>query len=181
MNNIYLVKENPICRETDIKWIEMDQRSFLDFIHSPAAAGRYFVRLPRDLSGEGPNVIYETDFETYLAWRKEKRHIQYLRDCESESGYQLISYNAIDPTEDCYGEELIHDESDVFEEALQVINNELLRKLWKLLSDDEQWLLTELVIKGRTDRALSAETGIHHGTLNYRKRAILKKLRKYFE
>jgi len=49
------------------------------------------------------------------------------------------------------------------------------------LDENEQLLIGELFFKGKSERQLSAETGMPQKTINDRKRKILLKLKKYIE
>ncbi len=51
----------------------------------------------------------------------------------------------------------------------------------KLLSTEEQELITELFFKDKSERQLSAETGVHFMTIHDRKIKILGKLKKLME
>ena len=79
MKNIYLIKQNPDSKKSDIVWIEMNREEFQAFIHSDNAVGRYFARL-RKSDDETQNIIYETDEKSYAKWRIEKRHFQYRKE-----------------------------------------------------------------------------------------------------
>jgi len=48
------------------------------------------------------------------------------------------------------------------------------------LTDDERKLIDELFFNNKSERRLSKESGIAQKTINNRKRAILRKLRKFF-
>ncbi len=61
-----------------------------------------------------------------------------------------------------------------------VIIEKMFRSL-KMLSAEDQNLITELYFKGKSERQLSAETGIHYMTLHNRKNRILKNLKKIME
>lgn len=182
MKNIYLIKQNPDSKKSDIVWIEMNREEFQAFIHSDNAVGRYFARL-RKSDDETQNIIYETDEKSYAKWRIEKRHFQYLRDSESAKKYTVVSYDAIDPNSEISREELLADDYDLLEAVIKKLQIEQLRKSFGMLKDDEKWLLTELYLlpKSKKERQLSHETGIPQKTLNDRKKRALEKLRQYIE
>ncbi|MDT3698355.1 MAG: sigma-70 family RNA polymerase sigma factor [Thermincola sp.] len=56
-----------------------------------------------------------------------------------------------------------------------------LRQCLKMLDESERMLITELYLQGKNERQLSCETGIPQRTINYRKRNILAKLKKFIE
>lgn len=65
-----------------------------------------------------------------------------------------------------------------------IIKREMLEKMMlciKMLSEQERLLIYNLFFKGKSERQLSAETGIPLMTINDRKRRILKKLKKLLE
>lgn len=66
----------------------------------------------------------------------------------------------------------------------RLIKEEMLVKLAEVLeklSEQERLLIYELFFKGKSERKLSAETGIPQKTLNDRKHKILLKLKKLIE
>ncbi len=56
-----------------------------------------------------------------------------------------------------------------------------LRQCLKMLKESERMLIAELYLQGKSERQLSCETGIPQRTINYRKRNILAKLKKFIE
>ena len=56
-----------------------------------------------------------------------------------------------------------------------------LRQCLKMLDESERMLIAKLYLQGKSERQLSCETGIPQRTINYRKRNILAKLKKFIE
>ena len=182
MKNIYLIKQDPNSSKEDVVWVQMGRKEFGAFIQSDAANGRCFARLPKD-DDEAPNIIYETDKESYADWRVEKRHFQYLRDCEIEKGYELISYDALGPETELSAEGSITDISvDAEVEALHQVDLEILSMALKELSEEEYQLIHALYLmeKPMTVRELGKQLGVHFTTVSKRTRKVLEKLKKFF-
>ena len=62
--------------------------------------------------------------------------------------------------------------------AVKTMMIEKMLKCLKLLSPEEQELISELFFKGKSERQLSSETGIPYMTIHDRKVRILSKLKK---
>lgn len=73
------------------------------------------------------------------------------------------------------------DAEDVEDTAVKAVMIEKMLNCLKLLTQEEQELITELFFKGKSERRLSAETGIAQRTINDRKVKILGKLKKIME
>lgn len=183
MKNIYLVKENPKAEKESVKWIEMTRAEFGVFIKSKAAEGRFFARLPKDLGQEGDNIIYEVSKEQYVEWRAEKRHVQYLRDLESEMGYKIVSYSKTS-SEDNYCEDQIESNGyDLLSEIISDLEIESLQQVLRNLSKDEYQLIKDLYLleKPLTVRELGEKNGVHFVTISKRKNRILAKIKAMLE
>ena len=81
------------------------------------------------------------------------------------------------------GEELLVDRfaEDICEVVFKNIQIENLKECLKLLSNDELNLIIQLFYKEKSQRQLSAESGIPLMTISDRKNRILKKLKKYMK
>ena len=73
------------------------------------------------------------------------------------------------------------DAEGVEDTAVKAVMIEKMLNCLKLLTPEEQELITELFFKGKSERRLSAETGIAQRTINDRKAKILGKLKKLME
>lgn len=66
----------------------------------------------------------------------------------------------------------------------KILDNIMIEKLLKslaVLNYDERNLIDAIYYQGKSEREVSAETGIPQKTINYRKRKILDKLKKLLE
>ena len=99
----YLIWEIPHCNGENPEWINLTRSEFLAFVKSPESKGRYFERLgSTNADGSDGRFIIETTESRYRKFLKEKRHKQYLRDCDPD--YTVISYHGIEfEDEDMYG------------------------------------------------------------------------------
>lgn len=73
------------------------------------------------------------------------------------------------------------DAEGVEDTAVKAVMIEKMLACLKQLTPEEQELITELFFKGKSERRLSAETGIAQRTINDRKVKILGKLKKLME
>lgn len=73
------------------------------------------------------------------------------------------------------------DAESVEDTAVKAVMIEKMLTCLRLLIPEEQGLITELFFKGKSERQLSAETGIHYMTIHDRKVKILSKLKKIME
>jgi RNA polymerase sigma factor (sigma-70 family) len=82
------------------------------------------------------------------------------------------------------GEELIADPTvDVEEQALLEIKLEMLRRALKTLTDDELQLIQALYLGKNecSERKIAAEMGLSQVAIHKRKKAVLEKLKNFFE
>ena len=180
MSNKYLIWKNPNETEGKKEWIELKGEDFYKFIKSPEAKDRYFTKFPSLLEdGKDKTIIIESTKEEYEDWSKKERHKRYLRNCEV--GFSTISYNALESDDDSNSEELLRDESkDVPTEVEMIMNFNNLTEALSILSVDERWLIDELYLCDitKSECELSRQSGIPQKTINNRKIAILKKIKK---
>ena len=73
------------------------------------------------------------------------------------------------------------DAESVDDTAVKAMMIEKMLACLKLLSREEQELIAELFFNGKSERQLSAESGIHPMTIHNRKARILRKLKKLME
>lgn len=180
MKTIYLVWENPACNGINPIWKELAGQEFLALVRSAEAAGRFFIKLEN--AQDGTAIVIEATEASYLAWRKEKRHREYLENCAED--IHIVSYHALKADGGYYGEETLEDkEVDVLSESLTAMTRETLKAALASLTADEYELIAYLYLseKRGTERGYAEISGIPQKTLNYRKNMILRKLRSFFE
>ncbi len=182
INTIYLVKKDVNKPYSQENWLMMNVNEFNAFAKTPAAKGRYFA----DVGGHEYDdtwYIVECPKETAMKWRKELNRHYYLKRLERESGYQTVSYhNLMIEDEEINGEELISDmEDDFVTEVMHKIDLETLEKALDSLNIEDYGIVYHLYLAELTvsERSYARELGIPDMTLNYRKRQVLEKLRKF--
>lgn len=89
-----------------------------------------------------------------------------------EDSYERLSYE---------NSKFAAEDESVEDTAIKVVMLEKMLACLKLLTVEEQSLITELFFRGNSERRLSAETGIHHMTIHDRKKKILGKMKKLME
>ena len=125
------------------------------------------------------DISFEVTKEQYEEYYRERRRAKYLEEVDIANG--LAYYQALD-TDSYLGEELIRNKTQLTEDIVE--NEDLIEKMLKSLeqlSEKEKELIKEIFFSGKTERELSAETGIPQTTISYRKQQILKKLKKLLE
>jgi len=122
---------------------------------------------------------FEVSKEEYCEYYKEKERFGYLKKLDQKHG--LVYYQALD-NDEYLGEGILSDNSENIEDLItKKIMIEELKICLELLQENEREIIVELFFKGKTERALSAETGIPQKTINNRKKQILIKLKKFLE
>ena len=112
MKTTYWVWKDPTCGGINPDWQEISGQEFLALVR--AKTGRRFIRLDSsEPDGSDGAIVMEATEAAYKDWRKEKRHKQYLRD--SDPGYKVVSYHAMETEDGCFGEELLSDPEAAFE------------------------------------------------------------------
>ena len=102
-----------------------------------------------------------------------------------DSTKQIITYIAC--KEDSYdrlseeNRQFASEEESVEDAAIKAVMLEKMLECLKLLTPKEQTLITELFFNGKSERRLSAETGVHYMTIHDRKIKILNKIKKFME
>ena len=126
--------------------------------------------------------IEQVNEEIYKEYCKMRRREQYLEERDLVHGKCL--YSQFDNVcEGNLGEEMIVDihVEDICDAIVTKIMIEKLKECLLLLSDEELNLITQLFYEEKSQRRLSAESGIPLMTISNRKKRILKKLKKYLE
>jgi len=125
----------------------------------------------------------EATAQQYREWKKEKRHREYLRDCNP--GYKVVSYDAIESEDEgCNGEELLRDEDSGMESVcFGRFELDALLDALALLSVEERQIVEYFFLSDAqgTERGYSALTGIPQKTINDRKKRVLAKLKNFLE
>ena len=119
--------------------------------------------------GEKVNVSEEVYRAYYRpVWREAKR-----REVREDMEYSL---NALEDN----GFEAISDERLIEEIVEDKLLLDMLFEALAELTEDERGLINALFCECKSERQIAAETGTPQKTINNRKKAIVKKLRKFF-
>lgn len=118
---------------------------------------------------------YEVSKETYQKYKKEHDHSRMLQKYEEE--VHVFSLDAM-AAEDITGHDIIADTSvNVEEEAIHNIMLINLRKARKMLSSDEQLLLTLLYDEGQTMGEIGKTLGVSQQAISKKHNKIIAKLK----
>lgn len=180
MKNTYLVWENPACKSINPIWRELNGQEFLALVRSTEVAGRYFVKLGN--AQDGTAIVIEATRASYLAWKKEKNHSEYLKSCAESTS--TFSYHEGDSAEGGCGEELMEDiTADVLSECFAAMTRETLKAALVSLTEDEYKLIAYLYLSDKrgTESRYAALCGVSQKAINKRKIRVLAKLKTFFE
>jgi RNA polymerase sigma factor (sigma-70 family) len=182
MKTTYLVWKDPSCGGVSPDWQEISGKAFLAIVRSNESKGRYFVRLgSSELDGSDGEVVMESTKTYFDEWKREKNRADYLRGLSKD--FTTLSYHSLDSDDGSYGEELLEDEyADTESECLLALDKQTLAEALTVLTEDEHRLIALLYLSAerRTEREIADIFGISQQLLSYRKKAVLKKLRKKF-
>ena len=180
MKTTYLVWEDPTCDGINPNWPELTRLEFLTLVRSAEAAGRYFVKLEN--AQDGTVTVIEATRASYLVWKQEKNHSDYLRICAE--GKPTVSYHALRSDGRSYGEESLEDKSaNVLTECLEIMTRETLNAALASLTAEESRIIAYLYLSDRrgTERGYANLTRSTNITVHRKKVAALNKLKKIFE
>jgi len=123
--------------------------------------------------------LHSVSEKQYKEFKTNDNHSYYIKQFEKDTA--ILSFDALDDDE-FLGENIVIDYSvDVEEEVINNIMLEKLKKSLTKLSDDELYLIEQLIYNEKSERELSAISGIPQRTINDRKHRILAKLKKLLE
>lgn len=133
---------------------------------------KYFIRVR--------NELVSVTKEVYSANSSAKRQIRTQKNRDKR--YGLLSIQAFD-TETVNGEEMIADHlvESVEDRVVARLMSTKLHSCLSQLKPEERDLITAIFFDGKSERALSEETGVPQKTINDRKRRILRTLKKLLE
>jgi hypothetical protein len=180
MKTTYLVWKDPSCNGINPVWQKISGKEFLAIVR--AKTGRHFIKLSStELNGADGAIVMETTAAVYTDWKREKNRRDYLS--RVNGGCTTLSYHALETVDGRYGEEMLSDNTvDIEGDCLQMMDRQTLKAALDELTEDEYYLiaLLYLSVNKHTEQEVADIFGISQQLLNYRKKAILKKLRKKF-
>ncbi len=186
MKKFYIVDENGTYASADGKtrFTCLTGEELFKYLNSEERAGKEFYTY-FDENDDEIGIEIPEDMRTKHI--REKNHSDYLKSCEKEAGYVIVSINADIDGKDgevmTYEEVLADEDSLAFmEEISRKEDIQTLRKALASLDADEYEIIYRLFLSDShiSERAYAREMGIADTTLNYRKQQILEKLRKFF-
>ncbi len=185
MKKIYMVKKNPNMPESEDNWIMMNGYDFAMFIKTEEGQRRKNNFAQIDACGEDDDIyIVECGEERAKKWRAEKDAHDYLKECEVNSGFETISFNAVDADgEELNLEDVVADpDSDVESEAFRRMKKEKIRSIVNLLSEDEYNLIFELFLSDEpmSLSEIADRENVAVSTIMRRRDKILEKIKNYF-
>lgn len=183
MKTVYLVKKDVSIDKED-NWIIMDFQQFWSFlISSKGEKRKRFFRKIENCDRKDQRIVIEVDAETARQMDLERDRVKQIRKRRANSGYVLVSYNAIQDEEyELNGEEaIIDEESDVEADALKVMEIEQLHLALLNLEEDERQFIQQMFLSENdySEREFAEILGVSQSTVHWRKIVIFDKIRHY--
>ncbi|MBF4694763.1 sigma-70 family RNA polymerase sigma factor [Fusibacter ferrireducens] len=120
-------------------------------------------------------ILYETSEEVYTAYYRMDRRERYL---DERSRKHELSLETLSGSEYPVENKMVEQPVSLEDEVITGVMIESLLKALTTLSEEEKWLINELFFCGKSERELSAETGVPRKTISYRKEKVLNRLKK---
>ena len=139
-----------------------------------------------EIDESGDKLGIETDTEIEKKYEAGERHARYLREIEAECNINVVSANKLVSVADENDIEMIeifkNEETDMEGNAMHNVELHLLQKALRKLTPEEYDLIYQLYLAKNplTVRELGKTYGVHFVTISKRHKAILKKLKKFF-
>ena len=181
----YIKDENGIFLSTDgkVRYTLLEGKELYDFLKTEDGKRRKFHV---DIDDDGNKIGIEAEPEQISALSEQHERERYLKKVQATLQVKIISANVpvFIPGEDEVDliSTLEDEDTDVEADAMHQMDLETLRTALLTLSKKEYDLIHELYLAQtpKSERQLAAELGIPRMTLNSRKQAILRKLKKFF-
>lgn len=142
------------------------------------------VRFTESIDGEILSLV-ESGEKNVKDYRKQERREQYVRDSKRECNPIILSLDNIreEEGEELSYHEIIASDYDLEEEILMSEKLAILRKSLSALNKEERQIIHDLFFEDEpmTEREYARAKGIPQKTMNNRKIAIYKKMRKFFK
>ena len=185
MKTVYLVKKD-VSIDAEDNWIMMDYQQFWSFLISSKGEKRkrYFRRI-ENCDRKDQRIVIEVDAETARQMDIERDRVKQIRKRRVNSGYVIVSFNAIQDEEyELNGEEAIIDEEcDVETDALLNLEIEQLRLAIASLLEDERQFIQQMFLSGNeySEREFAEILGVSPSSAHWRKTVIFNKVRSYMK
>lgn len=171
------------CNGINPEWIEMSGQEYFEFKRNPENKYRKFIEYI-DEYGETDVIVLEATKEEYDKWNREMHRQMYYEKIKKRFVKAFVSLDMdVEGEEDMTLHEAVADErTSVEKSAIKAIEFEKLYSAIELLSPTERELLDLLFFSNQdmiSERSIAEDYSIPQKTLNNRKKAILKKLKKY--
>ena len=129
-------------------------------------------------------VGVEVPPEKIKIYAMEQRRRRYIKDVMKELDISITSLESIVENNDnpLNGEEVLASfDIEIEDEIIRKITIEEVRRVIRLLPLDEQKLIKEIFVYGKTERELSKKYGVSQVAIHKRKNRIFQKIKKFFD
>ncbi len=177
MSRKYYVWKNPDCNGKNIEWNEITSKQFKELVKNPENVSRRFIKFNNDICHDADVIILECTESQYKDWRVDSNRVDYLKRCRKNQ-IELSFDTAYGMTE-LFLNEIIADYSvDVEADAIESYLLERLTQAIECLTNEEKRQLALFFFCDESEREIARRNGIPQKTMNNRKKAIIKKLKK---
>ena len=204
MSNQFFIWKDAKCNGKDPVWIELSGDDFLKFIQQPENSQRKFVKEYFDEDNKALGFYkFEVTDEQFRRWdakRKQKERSEDVliannkkqrllnKDDVNKEGVNaipcVVSFDVpLTEDEETTYHDIVPDRESGYEKVEEKLMVKKLHQILGLLSDDEKELLNHLYfnnLEKKSENEIATKMTISHQLLGYRKKKILKKLKKFF-
>lgn len=204
MSNKYFIWKDAECKGVNPVWIELSGEDFYKFIKNPLNAQRRFVKEYFEDDTDSGYYKVEVTEEKYREWRTLQKRKERNEDVliANNKKHRLLDKDEVDknavkaipyvlsfdaPLTDDDDETTYHDIVPDMECGYENVEHQLLVKklhqILEYLSDEEREVLNHIYFnnsENKSENEIAKEMNISHQLLGYRRKKILKKLKKFF-
>jgi len=173
---------NILSMDGKTRYTLLEGKAAYDFLKTENGKRRCFHV---EIDENGDKLGIEANPEIEKQYEADERHARYLRQIEVECNITVVSANmlvSVAGEDDIEMVETFADEeSDVESNAMHNMDLQALHEALKNLTPKEYDLIYKLYLSPNpmTERQISAQAGIPQQTINCRRQAVLRKLRKF--
>lgn len=166
------------------QWTKLTGTAFYQFLQTPAARGRFFIKM-NALHANEPDLIIECTEQESICYKQERNRTLYLQ--ERNKDISVSPFSALEEQENQKRsiDDVIPDPQASIEELVDLqVGQQQIRDYIKLLDPIDTAILSNLIcaLHGQstvqTQNALAIQFGITKSAVSHRKNKILKNLKK---
>jgi len=185
MIKIYYIEDKNgkyVSEDGSKRWTRLTGEELYDFLQTERGKNTFFYTAFEENGIEIGIEISNLKDKNIL--RAEMRHSRYIFNTQKEKGYTTVSFDYFETVDGTsIGDEVIpNDDESIEDDVIRHIDLEILRNALSSLSEDEYALIHALFLQRNpmTEREYAKIIGVPRTTIEYRKKSVLQKLKKFF-